>query len=193
MRCYNIDIFKGFTVYFTDKKKITTHAARLAMAFFRPVAKSFPRKLCPLLSLAAMCASIAYCNKRSPCSWRRVSWILRGAGNQEEGVGFYLSFSKQDIGDDVRETAAQHQHHAVLAVSDTRHLRRGDTITSSSMFMWNLHRGVLVYWPLLPGGCRNTFCRRRAGLAGRRVTTSCDTTNNTRAVSVTARPHVLHS
>lgn len=40
-------------------------------------------------------------------------------------MGLYLSFSKQDIGDDVRETAAQHQHHAVLAVSDTRHLQKG--------------------------------------------------------------------
>lgn len=113
------------------------------MAFFRPVDKSFPCKLCPLLSLAAMCASIAYCNKRSPCSWRRVSWIQRGAGDEEEEVGFYLSFSKQDIGDDVRETPAQHQHHTVLAVSDTRHLRRGDSITSSLIFIWNLHRGSI--------------------------------------------------
>lgn len=38
----------------------------------------------------------------------------------------YLSFSKKDVGDDVRETAAQHQHHTLLAVCYARHLGMRD-------------------------------------------------------------------
>lgn len=41
----------------------------------------------------------------------------------------YLSFSKKHIRDNVRETAAQHQHHTLLAVCYTRHLEMRDITT----------------------------------------------------------------
>lgn len=93
----------------------------------------------------------------------------------------YLSLGEQDVGDDVREAAAEHQHHAVLAVGDTGHLHGGGVRYYFALIFMELDwcRGVTRgRRPLLPGGCRNTFCRRRAGLAGRPGTTSCKHTNN---------------
>lgn len=52
----------------------------------------------------------------------------RGQDDQHKQV--YLSFSKKDIRDDVRETATQHQHHTLLAVCYTRHLGTGGTLYS---------------------------------------------------------------
>lgn len=54
--------------------------------------------------------------------------IMRGIQGEEEGEQEerqkrgYLSFSKEHVRDDVREAAAQHQHHTLLAVCYTRHL-----------------------------------------------------------------------
>lgn len=57
---------------------------------------------------------------------RVIKWIQgrrgreapRGGAEEED----YLSFSQEDVGNDVRKTAAQHQHHAFLAVGYTRNL-----------------------------------------------------------------------
>lgn len=57
-------------------------------------------------------------------------WGVEG----DEG-GVYLSLGEQDVGDDVREAAAEHQHHAVLAVGDTGHLQRGGVIYLVLIFM----------------------------------------------------------
>lgn len=57
-------------------------------------------------------------------------WGVEG----DEG-GVYLSLGEQDVGDDVREAAAEHQHHAVLAVGDTGHLQRGGVIYLALIFM----------------------------------------------------------
>lgn len=38
----------------------------------------------------------------------------------------YLSLGQQDVGYDVWQTAAQHEHDALLTVSDSRHLRNED-------------------------------------------------------------------
>lgn len=46
----------------------------------------------------------------------------RRRGREKQPGSGYLSFSKKDIRDDVRETATQHQHHTLLAVCYTRHL-----------------------------------------------------------------------
>lgn len=48
--------------------------------------------------------------------------------------GVYLSLGEQDVGDDVREAAAEHQHHAVLAVGDTGHLQRGGALDLETCF-----------------------------------------------------------
>lgn len=81
-----------------------------------------------LLVLAVLCASIGH--------YGRTSDRDNNDGDREEGkrsrkkcsTQGYLSFSKEDVGDDVREAAAQHQHHAVLAVCYTRHLETRDII-----------------------------------------------------------------
>ena len=49
-------------------------------------------------------------------------WTKR-RGPEEQQKRLYLSFSKEDIGDDVREATTQHQHHTLLAVCYTRHLK----------------------------------------------------------------------
>lgn len=56
-------------------------------------------------------------------------WGVEG----DEG-GVYLSLGEQDVGDDVREAAAEHQHHAVLAVGDTGHLQMGRRYLFSAYF-----------------------------------------------------------
>lgn len=67
--------------------------------------------------------------KRRSLWWWRQSW----EGYSEERLmnrssrgGGYLSFSQEDIRDDVRETAAQHQHHTLLAVCYAWHLKIRD-------------------------------------------------------------------
>ncbi|TNN86570.1 hypothetical protein EYF80_003340 [Liparis tanakae] len=62
--------------------------------------------------------------------------------------GGYLSFSQKDVGDDVREAAAQHQHHALLTVCYTGHLEMRGALGTG------LHVVVEVY----------SSARRRADL-----------------------------
>lgn len=61
-----------------------------------------------LLSLAAVCVSIGH-KKEKPVMTTTMKGLQTGVEEQEERHKWgYLSFCKKDIGDDVRETAAQH-------------------------------------------------------------------------------------
>lgn len=65
---------------------------------------------------ATACSSIGH--------YKRSFDIEETDDEQKEYELLYLSLSKQNIRDDVGETAAQHQHHTVLTVSYTRNLQQ---------------------------------------------------------------------
>lgn len=60
-------------------------------------------------------------------TWK-TQWLMEDeVGLLGQKVMGYLSLGQQDVGYDVWQTAAQHEHDALLAVSYSRHLRNEDT------------------------------------------------------------------
>lgn len=81
----------------------------------------FLSSLITLQSPAAACSSIGQYER----SLADGDADIAGSDDELKEYGFlYLSLSKQNIRDNVGETAAQHQHHTVLTVSYTRNLQR---------------------------------------------------------------------
>lgn len=57
---------------------------------------------------------------------------------QKEYGLLYLSLSKQNIRDNVGETATQHQHHTVLTVSYTRNLEQKRLLGIIFFLQWRI-------------------------------------------------------